>query len=357
MLSAVLPITLEQGLSYALVALGIALTFRVLSFPDLTVDGSFPLGGAVAARLISEGLSPGISCLAAIGAGFMAGCLTGLLNTRLKINSLLAGILMMTILYSVNLRIMGRANIQLLDATTVFTFMESWPGNRYLPIVLFFMVVVFLCKGLTDVFLHTEYGLALRATGDNEDMIRSLGVNTDTATVFGLGLSNAMVALSGALISQDQGFADVGMGIGMIVAGLASIIIGEAMVKQRKAYGAGFTGVLGLCTVVAFGLSYALPWESGNLKLMVVGVGLLIAFGMMVINTLIEMLAKPDDVLRLTMAAVLGSVMYRAIIVIGLRLGLAPTDLKLATGLMVILALGVPAIRGQKEAKIHLRGV
>ncbi len=321
------------------------------------MDGSFPLGGAVAARLISEGMSPELASLAAVLAGFMAGCLTGLLNTRLKINSLLAGILMMTILYSVNLRIMGRANIQLLDATTVFTFMEGWEVNRYLPIVIFFLVVVIVCKGLTDVFLHTEYGLALRATGDNEEMIRSLGVNTDTATVFGLGLSNAMVALSGALIAQDQGFADVGMGIGMIVAGLASIIIGEALVKRRKNYGAGFTGTLGISMVVAVGLSYVLPWEGFNTKLMVIGVGLLLAFGMMLLNTLVEVLAKPDDVLRLTMAAVLGSVMYRAIIVIGLRLGLAPTDLKMATGLMVVLALGIPAIKGQKEGKVHLRGV
>jgi len=295
-LSRTLPITLEQGLAYALVALGIALTFRVLSFPDLTVDGSFPLGGAVAARLIVEGVNPPLAAAAALAAGFAAGCLTGLFNTRLKINSLLAGILMMTILYSVNLRIMGRANIPLLTVSTIFTPMENLSISRDWPVIGFFFVIAVAFKILTDLFLHTEYGLALRAVGDNEQMIRSLGVNTDTATVLGLGLSNALVALAGALVAQDQGFSDVGMGIGMIVAGLASIIIGEAMIKPRSVF-------------------------------------------------------------RLTLAALVGSVIYRFIIALGLRFGLAPTDLKLATGLMVVLALGVPSLRGKRQGKLHLRGV
>jgi len=296
MILSILPISLQQGLSYALVALGIALAFRVLAFPDLTVDGSFPLGGAVAARLIFEGVDPVLASLAATAAGFAAGALTGVLNTRLKINSLLAGILMMTILYSVNLRIMGRANIQLLDRPTIFTFMENMDVVRYVPVITFFLLVTMVITVLLDLFLHTEYGMALRATGNNEDMIRSLGVNTDNATIFGLGLSNALVSLSGALIAQDQGFSDVGMGIGMIVAGLASIIIGEAMLK-------------------------------------------------------------PKTVFRLTLAAVIGSVLYRFIISLGLRLGLAPTDLKMATGFMVIVALGIPALKKGREGKIHLRGV
>jgi putative ABC transport system permease protein len=295
-LFSILPISLQQGLAYALVALGIALTFRVLAFPDLTVDGSFPLGGAVAARLIVQGVDPTLATVAALVVGFIAGCLTGILNTRLKINSLLAGILMMTILYSVNLRIMGRANIQLLYRPTVFTSMENLDMPRFIPIIIFFLLITVVVKILVDLFLHTEYGMALRATGDNENMIRSLGVNTDNATVFGLGLSNALVALSGALVAQDQGFSDVGMGIGMIVAGLASIIIGEAIIK-------------------------------------------------------------PKTVFRLTLAAVVGSLMYRFIISLGLRLGLAPTDLKMATGFMVILALGVPAFKKTREGKIHLRGV
>jgi putative ABC transport system permease protein len=291
-----IPISLEQGLAYSLVALGIVISFRILAFPDLTVDGSFPLGAAVVARLIVEGVPPFFGIVAAVIAGFVAGCCTGLLNTKLKINSLLAGILMMTALYSLNLRIMGRSNIQLLTVQTFLTPLENLEVNRFIPIIAFFLIVSFGIKFLSDMFLHTQIGFAMRATGDNEQMIRSLGVNTDTMTVLGLGISNAMVALCGALVAQDQGFSDVGMGIGMIVAGLASIIIGEALVGKHT-------------------------------------------------------------VQRMTLAALIGSFLYKEIISIGLRLGLAPTDLKLATGLMVILALGIPALRKEKEGKLHLRGV
>jgi len=278
------------------VALGIVITFRILAFPDLTVDGSFPLGAAVVARLIMEGVPPIYGILMAIIIGFLAGCCTGLLNTKLKINSLLAGILMMTILYSVNLRIMGRSNIQLLTVSTLLTPLENLEVNRFIPIIAFFFVVTLCVKFLTDMFLHTQLGFAMRATGDNEQMIRTLGVNTDNMTVLGLGISNSFVALSGALVAQDQGFSDVGMGIGMIVAGLASIIIGEAMFGKKT-------------------------------------------------------------VQRMTLAAVAGSIIYKFIISAGLRMGLAPTDLKMATGVMVILALGIPALKKGKEGKLHLRGV
>jgi len=291
-----IPISLEQGLAYGLVALGIVITFRILAFPDLTVDGSFPLGAAVVARLIMEGVPPIYGILMAIIIGFLAGCCTGLLNTKLKINSLLAGILMMTILYSVNLRIMGRSNIQLLTVSTLLTPLENLDVNRFIPIIAFFFVVTLCIKFLTDMFLHTQLGFAMRATGDNEQMIRTLGVNTDNMTVLGLGISNSFVALSGALVAQDQGFSDVGMGIGMIVAGLASIIIGEAMFGKKT-------------------------------------------------------------VQRMTLAAVAGSIIYKFIISAGLRMGLAPTDLKMATGVMVILALGIPALKKGKEGKLHLRGV
>jgi len=291
-----IPISLEQGLAYGLVALGIVITFRILSFPDLTVDGSFPLGAAVVARFITEGVSPVYGIFLAIAAGFVAGCCTGVLYTKLKINSLLAGILMMTVLYSFNLRIMGKSNIQLLTVDTFLTPLENLPMNRFIPIIAFFFVVSFGVKILTDLFMHTQLGFAMRATGDNEQMIRALGVNTDNTTILGLGISNAFVALSGALVAQDQGFADVGMGIGMIVAGLASIIIGEALLGKHT-------------------------------------------------------------VQRMTLAALIGSFLYKEIISIGLRLGLAPTDLKLATGIMVILALGIPALKKEKETKLHLRGV
>ena len=291
-----IPISLEQGLAYGIVALGIVISFRILKFPDLTVDGSFPLGAAVVARLIMEGVPPIYGVIVAIIFGFIAGCFTGLLNTKLKINSLLAGILMMTILYSVNLRIMGRSNIQLLTVNTLLTPLEALEVNRFIPIIAFFFVVTIGIKILTDMFLHTQLGFAMRATGDNEQMIRTLGANTDNMTVLGLGISNAFVALSGALVSQDQGFSDVGMGIGMIVAGLASIIIGEALFGTKT-------------------------------------------------------------VQRMTLAAIVGSIIYKFIISLGLRLGLAPTDLKMATGVMVVLALGIPALKKEKEGKLHLRGV
>jgi putative ABC transport system permease protein len=290
-----IPISLEQGLAYGLVALGIVITFRILSFPDLTVDGSFPLGAAVVARFITDGVPPAYGIFFAIVAGFVAGCCTGVLYTKLKINSLLAGILMMTVLYSFNLRIMGKSNIQLLTVDTFLTPLENLPVNRFIPIIAFFFLVSFGVKILTDLFMHTQLGFAMRATGDNEQMIRTLGVNTDNTTILGLGISNAFVALSGALVAQDQGFADVGMGIGMIVAGLASIIIGEALLGKHT-------------------------------------------------------------VQRMTLAALIGSFLYKEIISIGLRLGLAPTDLKLATGIMVILALGIPALKKEKETKLHLRG-
>lgn len=288
-------ISLEQGLAYALVALGIVISFRILAFPDLTVDGSFVLGGAVVARMIVLGYQPLVGVVVAILIGFAAGCATGLLNTRLKINSLLAGILIMTVLYSVNLRVMGRSNTPLLNSVTLLTPFEQME-MRWLSIVLFFGLVVFACKFLTDLFLHTQVGLAMRATGDNEQMIRTLGVNTDNMTVLGLGISNAFVALSGALVAQHQGFADIGMGIGMIVAGLAAIIIGETMLRAKS-----------------------------------VGMN--------------------------TLAAIFGSFLYRLMITIGLWLGLAPTDLKMATGAMVILALGFPALKKGKEEKLHLRGI
>jgi putative tryptophan/tyrosine transport system permease protein len=294
-LTHIFQISLEQGLAYSLVALGIVISFRILAFPDLTVDGSFVLGGAVVAKMIVSGYNPATGICLAIIIGFIAGCATGILNTRLKINSLLAGILIMTILYSVNLRVMGRSNTPLLNYITVFTPFEAME-MRWLSVVFFFAVIVFLCKFLTDIFLHTQIGLAMRATGDNEQMIRTLGVNTDHMTVLGLGISNALVALSGALVAQHQGFADIGMGIGMIVAALAAIIIGETLLKART-----------------------------------VGMN--------------------------TLAAIVGSFIYRLTITVGLWLGLAPTDLKMATGVMVILALGIPALKKGKEEKVHLRGI
>jgi putative tryptophan/tyrosine transport system permease protein len=241
----------ESGIIYAIMALGVYLTFRVLDFPDLTVDGSFVTGAGVAAISIVNGVSPIVAILFATAAGFIAGCITGLLHTKGKINALLSGILMMIALYSINLRIMDQPTVSLHNQPTIFTQLrDMWPagidsffngiftafGSRAPAtwvIVFFMIIVVLIIKFLTDYFLKTEVGLALRATGDNQKMIRSFSANTDNLIVLGVGISNAMVALSGALIAQIGGFADVSMGIGMIVIGLASVIIGEALFGKK----------------------------------------------------------------------------------------------------------------------------
>jgi putative ABC transport system permease protein len=280
----------ESGLMYALMALGVFITFRILDFPDLTVDGSFTTGGAIAAVLISHGYSPWIATLAALGGGLTAGACTGLLHTKGKINGLLSGILMMIALYSINMRIMGKPNLSLLGADTLFSSISS----RSLLIVYLF-VAVLIVKLLLDAFLHTDLGLAVRATGDNSRMIRSLGVNTDNTTILGISLSNGLVAVSGALIAQQSGFADISMGIGMIVIGLASVIIGEAIFGAR-------------------------------------------------------------NVMLATLAAVLGSIVYRIVVALALRVDwLSASDLKLITALIVIIALVLPTVRRTLKQKSAVR--
>lgn len=311
--------SVEQGIIYAIMALGVYLTFRVLDFPDLTVDGSFVTGAAVAASMIVLGYNPIVSTLAAIVAGFIAGCITGLLNTKGNINPLLSGILMMIALYSINLRIMGattegsagRSNVPLLNSETIFSkFQEFWSGLgidnainsllsgmgiTYLPstygTILIVVIVTIIIKLATDWFLKTETGLAIRATGDNKRMIRSFSANTDRLVILGLGLSNALVALSGALIAQYGKFADVGLGIGMIVIGLASVIIGEA--------------IFGTKTIV-----------------------------------------------RTTLAVVFGAIIYRIIYMLALRVEFLDTgDMKLITAVIVILALVVPQMLDKRRNK------
>ncbi|MFC1993607.1 ABC transporter permease [Chloroflexota bacterium] len=281
-----LTISVYEGLVYGFVALGVYLTFRVLSFPDLSVDGSFPLGGAIAAVLIINNVSPWLATVVAFVAGCTAGLCTSLLNTRLRINALLSGILMMVALYSINLLIMGRSNIPLLREVTVFDHVADFFGvsTSLILSISFMAILAIIVLAILNWFLRTEIGLALRATGDNEQMIRGLGGNTDMTTILGVSMSNGFVALSGALIAQNQGFTDVGMGIGMIVMGLASVIIGEGLFRPK-----------GVMTV------------------------LLAVFG--------------------------GAFVYRLFISIALRLGLPPTNLKLITALLVITALSIPFIR------------
>lgn len=236
---------LEIGLVFSLVALGVFISFRLLRFPDLTVDGSFPLGGAVCAVLITAGQPAWLATLAATAAGALAGLVTGWLNVRLKIMDLLASILMMIALYSINLRIMGGPNVPLINDPTLFTQWQpaGWEDHLSRPFLLALMVLA--VKGLLDAFFATERGLAIRATGANARMARSQGVNTGAMVLLGMALSNALVGLAGALFAQTQGGADISMGIGTIVIGLAAVIVGESILPARRLLWATLAVVLG----------------------------------------------------------------------------------------------------------------
>ncbi len=278
-------IAVELGLIYAIMALGVYLTFRILDFADLTVDGSFTTGAALAAVGIVNGMPPALATLVAFAGGLAAGVVTGLLHTKGRINGLLAGILTQIGLYSVNLRIMGKSNIALLREDTAMTPLREADLLGTWVSVGIFLALALVLLGALIWFLHTDVGLAMRATGDAPDMIRSFGVNTDNQKILGLALSNGLVALCGSLIAQFQGFADIGMGIGMIVAGLASVIIGQA--------------ILGRSSV----------WIAAT-------------------------------------AVVLGSVLYRVVIQLALEVGLNPNDMKLISAVLVVLALVLPQWKG-----------
>lgn len=228
--------TIETGLIFGLVALGVYISFRVLQFPDLTVDGSFPLGGAVSAVLIVNGIDPFLATLVACLAGAGAGLITAWLNVRLNILHLLASILTMIALYSINLRIMGRPNIALLGETTVFSPLESLGISTYVAIPLALLVLIVIAKFAMDWFLNSEIGLAMRATGANARMARAQGINTTFYVLLGMAVSNSLVALAGALFAQSQGAADVTMGVGVIVVGLAAVIGGEAIILPRTVF-------------------------------------------------------------------------------------------------------------------------
>ncbi|MCT0008528.1 ABC transporter permease [Weissella confusa] len=222
-----------QGLLWATLGIGLFLTFRILDFPDMTVEGTFPLGAATAVTLISNGMNPGLASLIAAGAGALAGLVTGLIYTKGKVPILLAGILTMTAVYSINLRIMGQANRSLLGKGTLFSadFLDFLPKN--FPTVVVGLVIIVVVTAATAIFLQTELGQEFIVTGDNRAMARSLGVNTDNMTIMGLMISNGLIGLGGALVAQNNGFADVNMGIGIIVVALASIIIGEVVFTDQ----------------------------------------------------------------------------------------------------------------------------
>lgn len=218
-----------QGLTWGIVGIGLFLTFRILNFPDMTVEGTFPMGAAACVAAIYSGASPLVATLIAFLAGMLAGLVTGLLYTKGKIPVLLAGILVMTAAYSVNLRIMGRANLSLFDKPTMLKtpFLQSLPP--YFDSVVLGIIVVVIVTAVIIYFLQTNLGQAFIATGDNPNMARSLGISTDAMQIMGLGVSNGLIGLGGALVAQNNGFADINMGIGVIVVALASIIIGEVV--------------------------------------------------------------------------------------------------------------------------------
>lgn len=287
-----LPSGTELGLIYGIAALGVYLTFRVLGFPDLTVDGSFTTGGATAAAAIVAGVPPWLAMLMAFGAGAIAGSLTGILHTKGKIDGLLASIIMMIALYSINLHIMGNsAAMPLLGQTTMLTPLEengllrdNWAGAGLMLIGVLAVAFVLIW------FLHTRTGLALRATGNNSQMATSFRVNTDNQKILGLAISNGLVAVSGAFLAQYQSIADATMGIGLIVIGLASVIVGQAIFGQRRV------------------------WQA-------------------------------------VLACVAGSILYRWVLQIALGAGLPASDMKLASAVLVVIALLLPRLEVFKKMK------
>lgn len=254
---------LEQGFVYGLMVLGVYLTFRVLDFPDLTVDGSLPLGAAVSSVAIAAGYDPYLSLVFAMLAGFCAGMITGILNTKFGILHLLASILTMIALYSINIRIMGRPNLTLLGKASVLDSVMGLGLKPFQASPLLFAVFCAVAVGLLIWFLHTEIGLSMLATGDNQQMITAQGVNTHNIIIFGVGLSNALAALSGALVAQNQGAADVNMGVGTIVAGLASVIVGETIFGTRTVARALIAAILGSVTY-RLAIAMALSMKIGS---------------------------------------------------------------------------------------------
>ena len=271
-----------QSLILAIMAIGVYITFKILDFPDMTADGSYTLGAAISAAALAGGLNPLVGVLLAVVGGALAGMVTGLLHIKVKISNLLSGILTMGMLYSINLRIMGKSNIPL------FTFPNLFKGN--IPPVVIALIFVLIAKILLDLFLKTGLGYTLKGVGDNEQMIKSLGINIGNIKILGLMISNALIALSGALMAQFQGFADVTMGIGTLVLGIASIIIGLTLFKKIRA-------------------------------------------------------------VKATTAILIGAFIYQFTIYFALNLGMLSTDLKLISSLVIVAFLAVGNLQLKKKAE------
>lgn len=256
------------GLLWAAMTIGVYITYRILDIADLTVEGSITLGAAVSATMISGGFHPLLSTVCAFLAGLLAGLATGLLHTKLRIPALLSGILTMIALYSVNLRVMGKANVSLLRMDTVYSALEALGLEKNMAVAVIGFLYAMALITLLYWFFGTELGNAIRATGNNPYMVRAQGINTDNMKILGLTLSNGFVALSGALIAQSQNFADVQMGSGSIVIGLASLIIGEVLFGRRNFYSRLFSLILGAVTyrvIIALVLKMGMP--TNDLKL------------------------------------------------------------------------------------------
>ena len=268
----VLLTVLEQGLIFGILALGVYLTYKVLDFADLSVEGTFPLGAAITAFLLTQDVTPLLAVLISFLGGMLAGAVTGILHVKLKITNLLSGILVMSGLYSINLRIMGKANIPLFNEERIF--------SGVIPVLLTIGIIVVCVKIIVDLFLKTKFGFMIKATGDNPQLVTTLGVNLGWVKIVCLMVSNGLVALAGSLSAQYQGFADVGMGTGTIVIGLAAVIFGEAIFKKAR---------------------WILP----------------------------------------TTMAIIGAILYQGCTAIALQLGFPATDLKLLSALIVTLALAL----------------
>ena len=274
--------TIEQSLIFAIMVLGVYISFRILNFPDMTVDGTFPLGAAISAKLLTLGVNPYLTLIVTLVAGAVAGAITGLIHVKLKVKDLLAGILVMTALYSVNLRVMKKSNIPLFEEDNIF--------NTEYSMMITIVVLILISKFILDYLLKTKFGFALKALGDNENLIVSLGLNEEKYKIYGLMIANDFVAFSGAVLAQYQGFADVGMGTGIIVIGLASIIIGDTLFgKRRKSAG--------------------------------------------------------------TTIVIIGSILYRGVIALTLSMGMDASDLKLITSVIVIVILWIQKQKDKRRRK------
>ena len=289
---------LEQGMIYAIMALGVYITYKILDFPDLTVDGSFPMGAAITCILISKGMNPLLTLPISFVAGVVIGILTGVIHVKLKVRDLLSGIIMMTALYTVNLRIAGRANLPIYNNETIFdnSFINKIFPEAFRPYqtVLVILILTLITKYLLDAYMRTKSGFLLRAVGDNDTLVTTLGVDKGMIKIIGLAIANGLVSLGGCVFAQQQRFFDVSMGTGTVVIGLASVIIGTSLFKKIT-------------------------------------------------------------LIRVTSSVVIGSIIYKACVALALRMGLPSTDLKMITAVLFLIILVVSMDRN-KGAKIKQQG-